>query len=490
MPWTGLGITVLVLGVLAFAWATARGDEPAFPEPILNGVGLLLTALVFVLALAQGRLTRTADTLVAEAGRLEDVFVAAYVADSGAVVTPDLWMRASEMKGALFEDTAADWSRHERQLVLRRARERPGNWGAPGIIDMLAGIASIDRELARRDGEPDAPSQRRRAYLVREKKRLERDYVEAIQADERAGTSVYGYRRLRARFEVAQLAVRQLVSMARAFSMLMMALVVLGAIYAGWGAGQGPSVHLWTAIVLIALALVYTRVVTRDIDLEVAATDSALRELTLITLHDAEGGLGTLCNELDAPESDSDSVRDRQKWVERLTARASQRMPDLHWLSSLRGRIHLLRATHVLPTLRTATRIDIGAERWRSELLIDLRPAARLLALAAGRGDDPIAALAYASLLRLEAEIIDAGVLPRTPAFFDSDNATMLRARARAHVNRAIDLNADQPTLPSSVFALPHHLWLTDQTYLWPTDPDQRRALAEQLPLTADGGLP
>lgn len=223
--WTPLAVTVVVLGVLSLAWTTARDVVSEFPDPILSAIGLLLTALVFLLALAQGRLHRTADAAVSEARQLEATLLASHAEHPDAATTMDVWAQAGAMKEALFTDMDSLLSRREKKLVLNRARQPIGNWGPEGMLNRSFDLFAIKRELSLEPDEPGAPSLRRRRYLGREQARISRAQAETRVADERAGITVHGYRRLRARVQVAELSVRSLVTMAKIFSVLMAALV-------------------------------------------------------------------------------------------------------------------------------------------------------------------------------------------------------------------------------------------------------------------------
>jgi hypothetical protein len=479
VAWTPLALTVAVFGVLLLAWTTARDIESNFPDPILSAIGLLLTALVFVLALAQGRLHRTADAALAEARQLEATFLAAHAEHPNAVTTMDLWAQAGALKEALFTDTDSSLPRWEKRLVLSRARQPVGNWGTAGTLYRSFDILRIDRELERTADEPDAPSPRRRRYLERERVRLSRELGDTRAADQRAGITVHGYRRLRARVQVAELSVRSLVSVARVFSALMAALVVLGGIYAGWGTDLAPPPALWAALVLIALAWVYSRVVVDDINLEVSAVASALRDLSLLVLYEAEGTLGSYW-EASSSGADVKRMLELRQHLEHQIDQAAQRVPGSLWLASIRGRFELVKAIRS-SDFESGGRFKAHDDRMNANLLESLPAATRLLRYAASRTDDPGAALGYAKLLTLQADLLGDGKFTIAPAYFDSENPNDLRAAAHGHVQRALLLMSGLPILPRGVFGLPHRLWFTKQSYLWPEDEDSLRELDKLL---------
>ena len=89
--WRPVGLLLLVAVVLVAIWTTQRGKTTAFPAPLLQAVGLLLTGLVFVLALAQSRLSRTADAAAENARHSEEVVIDSYLEHPEAVTTMDLW---------------------------------------------------------------------------------------------------------------------------------------------------------------------------------------------------------------------------------------------------------------------------------------------------------------------------------------------------------------------------------------------------------------
>ncbi|MCY7400485.1 MAG: hypothetical protein LH477_05940 [Nocardioides sp.] len=113
--------------------------------------------------------------------------------------------------------------------------------------------------------------------------------------------------------------------------------------------------------------------------------------------------------------------------------------------------------------------------------LESLPTATRLLRFAASRTDDPGAALGYAQLLTLQADLLDDGTFTSPPAYFDNGNAEDLRAAARAHVARALLLISGLPVIPRGIFGLPHRSWFTEQSYLWPEDANSLRELQELL---------
>jgi hypothetical protein len=489
VPWLGLSLTAIAAVVITVAWVTRRGEMDSFPEPLIGAVGLLLTALLFVLALAQSRLHRTNDVVAEEARQLEDCLVTAFEDHPEAVTSADLWERAATMQEALFACVNTDWSRWERQLVLREARRPVGNFGSAGSFDRAFEILRIDRELDR-EADRGYPDRRLRKNLEGERARIIKDDEEAQEAADRAGMTAHGYRRLRGRIQVAQIWVQHLVFLARVFSGLMFALVVLGAVYAGWNLNEWPSPEVWATAVLIALAWVYTRVVLDDIRLESTAVDSTLRASSLLSLYSAEFMLGNYWKaveeRLEQPHQAEKAGHDPLS-LSRVVAsqldKIAQRAPGLPWLASVRGRFLLIRAIdHASRIYGHQSGFEAHNDRMRRLLLEALRPATRLLSYAATRQDDPCAALAYARLLSLQAHVIQDELLVEPPDFLKGSDSRELRAQARDYDGRALTLMQDLPAFSSNVvFGLPHRGWIVDQSYLWPEHGAVRHELKRTL---------
>ena len=269
-----LGATVVPVAI----WTTQRGQTTAFPAPLLQAVGLLLTGLVFVLGLAQSRLSRTADAAAENARHSEEVVIDSYLEHPEAVTTMDLWERAGSMRAALLETGPKNESKEEARRILREARRPVESWGT---ADRAVDVYRIDRELDRSETDPKPPSPRRRRYLQKERQRIIEEDKRAREVAERAGGGVAGYKRVIRRARVGELSVRSLVAMAQVFIVAMLGLVVVGAIDAGWFVERTPSPEVWAALVLIALAWTYAQVVRRDIDLEIAALAATLSDSTL-----------------------------------------------------------------------------------------------------------------------------------------------------------------------------------------------------------------
>jgi len=477
-----VGLLLLGAAVLVAIWATQRGRTTVFPGPLLQAVGLLLTGLVFVLGLAQSRLSRTADAAAENARHSEEVVIVSYLEHPEAVTTMDLWERAGSMRAALLETGANGESKEDARRILREARRPVGNWGAAGTFDRVVDLGRIDRELALSETDPESPSPRRRRYLQKERQRITEEDTRAREAAERAGITVAGYKRVIGRARVGELSVRSLVAMAQVFIVAMLGLVVVGAIYAGWFVERTPSPEVWAALVLIALAWTYTRVVHRDIDLEIAALAAALRDSTLVALHAAE----------DLLMADA-RIGDHEKMIYALLDQAEERNPGLPWLASLRGRLHLSHAlslTHGffegLGDVDGREEVDkYGARNsWmRQRLLEELRPATRLLGYAADRRDDPVAALAQARLLTVHAEILERDLVEGTPDFFSSSDPEALKAAATEQVQRAIPLLRDMSLFGREViFSRSYRGWIDKQAYLWPQNGALLDDLAEALP--------
>jgi hypothetical protein len=476
LNWRPVGLLLLGAVVLVAIWTTQRGQTTAFPAPLLQAVGLLLTGLVFVLGLAQSRLSRTADAAAENARHSEEVVIASYLEHPKAVTTMDLWERAGSMRAALLQTSTNEESKEDARRILREARRPVGNWGAAGSLDRGVDLYRIDRELDLSDTDPKPPSPRRRRYLQKERQRIIEEDKRAREAAERAGVTVAGYKRVIGRARVGELSVRSLVAMAQVFIVAMLGLVVVGAIYAGWFVERTPSPEVWAALVLMALAWTYARVVRRDIDLEIAALAAALRDSPLVALHTAEHHL-----EADARGQD----RDHREVIYALLDQADERNPDLPWLASIRGRLHLTHALVLVGGFFEGDKHDVHNSWTRQRLLEELRPATRLLGYAAERGDDPVAALAQARLLTVHAEILERKLVERTPDFFSSSDPEALRAAATEQVKRAIPLLRDMSLFGrEALFSRSYRGWIGGQTYLWPQDDVLFDELAEALPLT------
>jgi hypothetical protein len=477
LNWRPVGLLLLGAVVLVAIWTTQRGQTTAFPAPLLQAVGLLLTGLVFVLGLAQSRLSRTADAAAENARHSEEVVIDSYLEHPEAVTTMDLWERAGSMRAALLQTGPEKESKEDARLILREARRPVGSWGTAGTFDRAVDLYRIDRELDRSETDPKPPSPRRRRYLQKERQRIIEEDKRARDAAERAGVTVAGYKRVIGRARVGELSVRSLVAMARVFIVAMLGLVVVGAIYAGWFLERTPSPEVWAALVLIALAWTYARVVRRDIDLEIAALAAALRDSTLVPLHTAEHHL-----EADAREQDHGEV------IYALLDQVDERNPGLPWLASIRGRLHLTHALVLVRDFIEGDKHDAHNSRTRQRLLEELRPATRLLGYAAGRRDDPVAALAQARLLTVHAEILERKLVEGTPDFFSSSDPEALRAAATEQVQRAIPLLRDMSLFGrEALFSRSYRGWTGGQAYLWPRNDVLFDELAEALPLT--GGM-
>jgi hypothetical protein len=475
LNWRPVGLLLLGAVVLVVAiWTTQRGKTTAFPAPLLQAVGLLLTGLVFVLALAQSRLSRTADAAAENARHSEEVVIDSYLEHPEAVTTMDLWERAGSMRAALLQTgpEPEKESKEDARRILREARRPVENWGTAAVD-----LYRIDRELDRSETDPKPPSPRRRRYLQKERQRIIEEDKRARYAAERAGVTVAGYKRVIGRARVGELSVLSLVAMAQVFIVAMLGLVVVGAIYAGWFVERTPSPEVWAALVLIALAGTYVRVVRHDIDLEIAALTAALRDSTLVALHTAEHLL-----EADAREQN----RDHRKVIYALLDQVDERNPGLPWMASIRGRLHLTCALVLVRGFFEGDKHDAhNSRRWQS-LSEELRPATRLLGYAACRKDDPVAALAQARLLTVHAEILERKLVEGTPDFFSSSDPEALRAAATEQVRRAIPLLRDVSLFgrKDPLFGRSYRGWIGGQAYLWPRNDVLRDELAEALRLT------
>lgn len=470
VPWLPLGLVSAVAVVLVIVASTRWNSRESFPDALLTAIGLLLTALVFLLGLAQNRMHRTCDAVLDEARRSDETILRAHLEHPLAVGTMDLWEVAAEMREALHDDVDGPPDRRERRRVLHAVRAGVSPWGLPGRLDRAADLYRITRELERDPGEGRSPSARRRAHLERERTRIVAQDEEHVRAAQQAGITVYGYRQLRARVRVAVYVVRSLVSLTRAFGLLMVALVALGAIYAGWRTPtDAVEPEAWAASVLIALAWVYSHVVVRDLALEQRSTDTALSGAVLVRLSEAEAGLGWYWGALEARgEREGDLRALVQFQIEDVLRRA----PQVPWLTSIRGRLHLLQALDAARSIMVGPfAVESHNDRQRQELRISLRAARRLLGHGSPRDDDPIALLAVSRLWAFLAEVVERDLLPGPlPGGGGAEQVAEWRDSSSAAAERAVDVMSDLPLLPATLFGQPHARWLREQTYLWPDD--------------------
>ena len=166
-----------------------------------------------------------------------------------------------------------------------------------------------------------------------------------------------------------------------------------------------------------------------------------------------------------------------------------RRAPQLPWLTSLRGRVHLMAALKAADSIvDDEFAIDAMNDLRRKDLRVALRSARQLLDGADPRTDDPIALLAVARLHTLLADLVEWDLLGGDlPGGGGHDDVASWRSASHDRAEQALELLSDLPTFSESFFGHAHLQWLADQTYLWPEEGPLRDRLVEVLRLDPSG---
>lgn len=384
-PWLGrLAVTALVAAPIVWVWTSARGSTaPAYPTSLLQSGGLVLTALVFILGFSQSHLRRAAEGVLADARRWEDHLAEAHRSEPGQISTSQVrsWARKDReaLAFARYEvmSSPRDWS-----MSARRYSPFAEHAWLDESLDKGLDVDSIRRELERRADAPNAAFSRRRKYLEEEAAAIEAQRELLLSdAKELGFLTPGGLRPLIGRYRVAQATTGTLLRLVNAYVVVMVVVVVLGFVYAGWDGLSPPQPELWVALAFPALASTYARVVGDDVRREGAQLLVALENLWHVRLAETEHRIEDERREVQA------RVRASLEWVD-VHARG------LPWTASVRGRELLVRAS---ASRRHWDTKDKGLE------LLDAAEQALRRALAGG--DDPPAALALARTLEILSEI-------------------------------------------------------------------------------------
>jgi hypothetical protein len=120
-------LAVVSAGLVVWVWITARGTVEEFPGVLLQAESAALTALVFVLALSQSSLRRTAEAVVAQSRKWEEVLGTAYRDKPDSISSAAVWTHAASDHWALFTLRTPS-GREAQRRVLREAERTDALW--------------------------------------------------------------------------------------------------------------------------------------------------------------------------------------------------------------------------------------------------------------------------------------------------------------------------------------------------------------------------
>ena len=473
----GLILALLWAGILIWLWQTARATSPGFPGPLLTAQGLLLTALVFVLGFGQAHFQRTRDSLLETMQEHERQVLQLYRADPSTMTT----FRLLEWAHNASQDAIEARNLHDESQAKVRglAREHRRLQHVPDSRERaILDIVAIDRRL--KDGAEgrQAESEKNRKWLERERTKLvvQADRDLKLMRDTERVTGIVGTLIYSGQFRIGLGAAYELLYLARATIWLMLFLGTVGAVYMGWPAAPAPE--LWAVLVLLLLAGGYTFIIGRNISDTARGLGDGLSRSPLVTLDTTEDALAwsTLPQE-----------RVDEYWKNyyeprlHLVARAE---PTLPWLDSLLGRRALRQALkekdhadRMRPEARThsARPVESISDKLRSHIEL----AEELLRAASTRQDDPVAAVAYARLCELQADL-------------DPGRADELGPEADRFILRAVALLGSFPLKPrySQIIQGRGATLCRERIYgapwLWPRDGKRRDLLNSAIPAGRD----
>jgi len=183
---------------------------------------------------------------------------------------------------------------------------------------------------------------------------------------------------------------------------------------------------VWVAVALPVIAATYRTVVARQLLNEADSLVHELKESWLVQLHSAEQGLGVVCEELASTFAEGGLPKideGRASVVLLHLDLAETSAPEVPWLASLRGRLHLAHAVVAFHELSGGLSATWSAEH-EADLWRELATAESLLRRASRCASDPVAALALARCLDLSL----------------ADDDVQAREEAAGYACRALDL--------------------------------------------------
>lgn len=458
----GLVLALLWAGILIWLWQTARATIPRFPEPLLTAQGLLLTALVFVLGFGQAHFQRTRDSLLETVQEHEQQVLQLYRTDPSTMTTFRLleWAHNASQDATEARNLHAESQAKVRGLARDHRRlQHVTNSRFGSILNMVA----IDRRLREGSEGKASDSEKTRKRLERERTKIivQADHdLKWIRDTERAtgiaGTLIYS-----GQFRIGLGAAYELLYLARATIWLMIFLGTMGAVYMEWPAAPAPE--LFAVLVLLLLAGGYTFIVGRNISDTARGLSDGLFRSPLVTLDTTEDAL-------------AHSIRQERVdvyWTELYEPRfylVARSEPTLPWLDSLLGRQALRQALN---------EEDKGGAANRRMFRLHIEIAEELLRAASTRQDDPVAAVAYARLCELQADL-------------EPGRADELGTAADGHILRAVALLACFPLKPrhSQISQGRGAMLCWERIYgapwLWPREKKRRDLLNSVLPPGTD----
>lgn len=389
---------LMALTLVGVAWLTVRGADAGapFPDAVLQAEGVVLAAVVFVLGLNQSAVQRGFDAILGEARNWEARAAAACTAADAPVAATRVWTWASRdawvlnfKRGASLLDDARDVDEIERYTNDRWAWER---------LEWAGRLNQLNERLA--NGK--IASHRRRRRLEQEvadlKRRIDRSYERA----EELGTLTAGLRRLYGRALMIVARAHRLDRMLRWFTYLLVTGLFVGLVRGGPTLASAADPGVWVAVALPVIAATYRTVVARQLLNEADSLLNELKDSWLVHLHNAERGLGLVCEKLASTLAESGMPhidKDYAKAVLLELDLAERSAPEVPWLASLRGRLHLAHAVVALRRLERGSDVATENAEHEADLLRELATAQSLLRRASGCASDPVAGLALARCL-------------------------------------------------------------------------------------------
>jgi hypothetical protein len=363
------------------------------------------------------------DTLLGEAHDWENRAAAACTAADPAVSATRVWTWASRdawaldfKRGASLLDEARAVDEIEKYNNSSWAFERL-SWG--GRVNQL------NERLA--NGE--VPSSRRRRRLEREVAYLKRRSESSYEHARELGVLTAGLRRLYGRALVIVAQAHRLDRLLSWFTYLLVTALVVGLVRAGPTRAFWADPGVWVAVALPVIAAIYRKVVARHLLNEADSLVNELKSSWLVHLHSAEHGLGRICEQLASSLGEAGSPKIDGDFASAVVLRldlAETSAPEVPWLASLRGRLHLARAVVAFHQLGLHGELSaMSSAEHEADLRRELATAESLLRRASRCGTDPVAGLALASCLDL--------------ALADDDDV-QAREEAAGYACRALDL--------------------------------------------------